>query len=76
MVDNIPSNYDLAAGEGFRFNCPSDPQNIANIVAVYDNNFSDCGFDGVFLDRIRTQSFVSGNGGVLNCCCDLCIDCV
>ena len=69
---NIPSNYDLAAGEGFRFNCPSDPQNIANIVAVYDNNFSDCGFDGVFLDRIRTQSFVSGNGGVLNCCCDLC----
>ena len=69
---NIPSNYDLAAGEGFRFNCPSDPQNIANILAVYDNNFSDCGFDGVFLDRIRTQSFVSGNGGVLNCCCDLC----
>ena len=69
---NIPSNYDLAAGEGFRFNCPSDPQNIANIVAVYDKNFSDCGFDGVFLDRIRTQSFVSGNGGVLNCCCDLC----
>ena len=69
---NIPSNYDLAAGEGFRFNCPSDTQNISNIVAVYDNNFSDCGFDGVFLDRIRTQSFVSGNGGVLNCCCDLC----
>ena len=69
---NIPSNYDLAAGEGFRFNCPSDPQNIANIVAVYDKNFSDCGFDGVFLDRIRTQSFVSGNGGVLNCCCELC----
>ena len=69
---NIPSNYDLAAGEGFRFNCPSDPQNLANIVAVYDNNFSDCGFDGVFLDRIRTQSFVSGNGGVLNCCCELC----
>ena len=69
---NIPSNYDLAAGEGFRFNCPSDPQNIANIVAVYDNNFSDCGFDGVFLDRIRTQSFVSGTGGVLNCGCPLC----
>ena len=69
---NVPSNYDLAAGEGFRFNCPSDPQNLANIVAVYDNNFSDCGFDGVFLDRIRTQSFVSGNGGVLNCCCELC----
>ena len=69
---NIPANYDLAAGEGFRFNCPSDPQNAANVVAIYDRNFSDCGFDGVFLDRIRTQSFVSGVGGVLNCGCPLC----
>ena len=43
---NTPANYDLAAGEGFRFNCPSDPQNIANVVAVYDRMFSDCGFDG------------------------------
>ena len=69
---NIPANYDLAAGEGFRFNCPSDPQNAANVVAIYDTHFSDCGFDGVFLDRIRTQSFVSGVGGVLNCGCPLC----
>ena len=68
----IPANYDLAAGEGFRFNCPSDPQNTANIVKLYDENFSDCGFDGVFLDRIRTQSFVSGVSGVLNCGCELC----
>lgn len=69
---NIPTNYDLAAGEGFRFNCPSDPQNAANLLAIYDTHFSDCGFDGVFLDRIRTQSFVSGTGGVLNCGCPLC----
>ena len=71
---NIPANYDLAAGEGFRFNCPSDPRNAANVVAVYDNHFSDCGFDGVFLDRIRTQSFVSGVGGVLNCGCPVCTE--
>ena len=32
----VPANYDLAAGEGFRFNCPSDPQNTANVVAIYD----------------------------------------
>ena len=69
---DIPANYDLAAGEGFRFNCPSDPRNAANVVAVYDDHFSDCGFDGVFLDRIRTQSFVSGVGGVLNCGCPVC----
>ena len=70
----IPANYDLAAGEGFRFNCPSHPQNIANVVAIYDRHFSDCGFDGVFLDRIRTQSFVSGVGGVLNCGCSVCAE--
>lgn len=70
----IPANYDLAAGEGFRFNCPSDPHNAAGVVAVYDRYFSDCGFDGVFLDRIRTQSFVSGVGGVLNCGCPLCVE--
>lgn len=68
----VPANYDLAAGEGFRFNCPSDPHNAANIIDLYDSHFSDCGFDGVFLDRIRTQSFVSGVGGVLNCGCPLC----
>ena len=71
---NVPANYDLAAGEGFRFNCPSDPLNAAHVVAIYDDYFSDCGFDGVFLDRIRTQSFVSGVGGVLNCGCPLCAE--
>ena len=70
----VPANYDLAAGEGFRFNCPSEPQNRANVVALYDRCFSDCGFDGVFLDRIRTQSFVSGIGGVLNCGCPVCAE--
>ena len=69
---NIPSNFNLAEGELFRFNCPSDPVNAANIIAIYDNNFSDCGFDGVFMDRIRTQSFVGGTGGILNCGCPLC----
>ena len=70
----VPANYDLAAGESFRFNCPSDPQNIANVIAIYDEHFSDCGFDGVFLDRIRTQSFVSGVNGVLSCGCPLCVE--
>ena len=68
----VPAHYDLTAGEGFRFNCPSDPENAANIIALYDHFFADCGFDGVFLDRIRTQSFVGGVNGVLSCGCDLC----
>jgi len=70
----IPANYDLAAGEGFRFNCPSRPENAANVVAIYDGHFADCGFDGVFLDRIRTQSFVSGVSGVLSCGCPVCAE--
>ena len=72
LWNKVPSNYDLTAGEGFSFNCPSDPHNAANIVNLYDSHFSDCGFDGVFMDRIRTQSFVSGVSGVLNCGCELC----
>ena len=72
LLGEIPANYDLAAGEGFRFNCPSRPETAANVVAIYDGNFKDCGFDGVFLDRIRTQSFVSGVSGVLSCGCPVC----
>ena len=67
-----PANYDLTAGEGFHFNCPSDPRNAANVVGLYDRLFSDCGFDGVFLDRIRSQSFVGGVSGVLACGCPIC----
>ena len=74
LSGEIPANYDLAAGEGFRFNCPSRPETAANVVAIYDDNFKDCGFDGVFLDRIRTQSFVSGVSGVLSCGCPVCAE--
>ena len=69
---NVPSDFHLVKGEGFRFTCPTSPENVAHIIALYEDYFSDCGFDGVFMDRIRTQSFVSGVSGVLNCCCDEC----
>ena len=67
-----PASFDLTAGEGFRFNCPSNPENAARVVAIYDRFFAECGFDGVFLDRIRTQSFVGGVSGVLSCGCPQC----
>ena len=70
---NLPANYDLTAGEGFSFNCPTDPQNAANVINIYDKFFAGCGFDGVFLDRIRTQSFVGGAGGPLSCGCPECV---
>ena len=68
----IPASYDLTEGEGFSFNCPSDWYNTGALIALYDLAFGDCGFDGVFLDRIRTQSFVGGIGGVLSCGCEEC----
>lgn len=67
-----PAEFNLKEGEGFRFNCPSDPENVANVIGIYDRYFAGCGFDGVFLDRIRTQSFVGGAMGVLSCGCPEC----
>ncbi|MCR4843889.1 MAG: hypothetical protein K5843_02715 [Bacteroidales bacterium] len=65
-------NFDLTAGEGFSFNCPSVKSNRDQVLAIYDNLFSDCGFDGVFMDRVRGQSFVGGAAGVLSCGCPVC----
>ena len=60
------------AEDGFVFVCPSSSQNARNVTDLYEKYFSDSGFDGVFLDRIRTQSFVSGVSGVLSCGCSRC----
>lgn len=59
--------------EDFTFYCPSDMQNIQNVIEVYSESFAECGFDGVFLDKIRSQSFVVGWNGVLSCGCRKCI---
>lgn len=62
----------LQEGENFTFFCPSSEKDIRNVYRIYEENFSDCGFDGVFLDKIRTQSFVGGLNGVLSCGCPSC----
>ena len=59
-------------GEDFLFGCPSSPRNLQIVKDVYETYFSGCGFDGVFLDKIRTQSFVAGVSGVLSCGCPRC----
>ena len=59
-------------GENFIFSCPSSLDNLKAVCGVYETHFSECGFDGVFLDRIRTQSFVGGVEGVLSCGCADC----
>ena len=59
-------------GDVFQFVCPSSGHNVQIVKDTYDKAFSDCGFDGVFLDRVRTQSFAAGVSGVLSCACDRC----
>ena len=59
-------------GEGFSFHCPSSRRNLRFVTDFYSRHFSGCGFDGVFLDRIRSQSFLAGVSGVLGCGCERC----
>ena len=60
------------AGKAFVFSCPSSRRNIQAVKDVYERYFAECGFDGVFLDRVRSQSFVTGVSGVLSCGCAAC----
>lgn len=59
-------------GEDFQFGCPSSRRNIQAVKDIYERFFSGCGFDGVFLDKIRGQSFLAGVHGVLSCGCERC----
>ena len=67
-------SYNLQEGEDFTFYCPSSPLNIQAVKNIYEKHFSDCGFDGVFLDKIRTASYVAGLSGVLSCGCERCTE--
>ena len=59
-------------GEDFVFCCPSSPHNIQIVESLYEEHFAECSFDGVFLDKVRGQSFVAGVPGVLSCGCERC----
>ena len=59
-------------GTGFRFGCFSSRRNVQIVKDAFEKYFAGCGFDGVFLDRIRSQSFTSGISGVLSCGCERC----
>ncbi|MBQ0024745.1 MAG: hypothetical protein KBT00_03340 [Bacteroidales bacterium] len=70
----LPPEELMAKVSGFRFNCPVDPVTYDSITAIFEKNFKDLDFDGVFLDRIRTQSFVGGVSGVFECGCPECAE--
>lgn len=71
---NAPASYALQEGEDFTFFCPSAQKNIDMFTGIYEEYFSDCGFDGVFIDKIRSQSFVAGVSGILSCGCGTCAE--
>lgn len=58
--------------ESFAFFCPSALGNRTRIINIFEKYFSHLGFDGVFLDKIRTASFANGFYAALGCCCPLC----
>ncbi|MCI8292291.1 MAG: hypothetical protein HFH53_01985 [Hespellia sp.] len=72
LYGDIAGKYELQEGESFEFFCPSSEKNTQLLLHIFETYFADCGFDGVFLDKIRSQSFVVGATGVMSCCCERC----
>ena len=48
------SSHVLSSEETFEFRCPTSAHNREEILSLYDRHFAPIGFDGVFLDRIRS----------------------
>lgn len=75
MIDfsgNQMEPYVLNPQESFEFRCPASKHNQEAVVALYDQYFSHIPFDGIFLDRIRYSSFLSGMAGIGGCFCPDC----
>ena len=48
-------NYSLKEGENFEFYCPQNHQNIQRFLEIYEENFSDLDFDGVFVNTVSSM---------------------
>lgn len=64
--------FHLRDGEDFEFYCPNVSANIQRVIEIYEENFEDLAFDGIFLDKIRYGSFSTGIEGVFSCFCSEC----
>jgi hypothetical protein len=74
LMGKKTENFALQEGETFEFYCPTSEANKVLLYSIYHEYFETCGFQGVFLDKIRNQSFVAGFMGVAGCCCSHCED--
>jgi len=66
------TDYALTEREDFTFYCPNHPENLLNVLQVFEEHFASIGFTGVFLDKIRYASFANGLNNVLTCFCPFC----
>lgn len=65
--------YVLNPEESFEFRCPSSEKNRRVLQEIFNESFSNLPFDGIFLDRIRYSSFLSGVAGIGGCFCPECV---
>jgi len=65
-------DYQAEKGERFDFGCPANPDSIRQIKHIFETYYSDGAYDGIFLDKIRFPSFISGLQPVLSCFCPYC----
>ena len=68
----VKHDYRAVKGERFDFGCPASPANIRLIKRVFQENYGDAPYDGVFLDKIRFPGFIGGIGSALTCFCPHC----
>lgn len=71
---NEVKSYQLKDGENFEFYCPNVQQNKDSVKKIYQQSFSQIGFDGIFLDKIRYASFSNEISGVFSCFCPECME--
>jgi len=69
----VVHSYKAEKGERFDFGCPVNPDNIKLIKSSFEANFGTGKYDGIFLDKIRFPSFISGKDPVFSCFCPYCL---
>ena len=69
---SVPERAVGHKNEDFSFCCPNDPQNLRNVIDIFEREFAGTPFTGVFLDKIRYPSFAQGQKSVFTCFCPHC----
>lgn len=69
---NSHKSISVMPNEDFSFSCPSNPQNLTRIHELYQQNYMNIPFDGIFMDKIRYSTFANGFESAIGCFCPTC----